>query len=152
MRQSACRGSFRVTWRPATCNVRGGEGEWSLRHVQRRVQLTLGLGRRETGACLGTTAPHDLPAAVLRLQRLRGAPPGGSPQAWGGRGAARGGGCFGRRRGNAGGRSRGAMIRSPGSSSSTSVSRYGPAALSSSSRTASSPISSSSSRVRVFLY
>src|SRR5881628_1031225 len=44
------------------------------------------------------------------------------------------------------------MIRSTCSSSSTSVSRYCPAEFSSSSRTASSPISSSCSRVSVFLY
>src|SRR2546429_124376 len=177
MRQSACRGSLRVTWRPATCNVWAGLAGWSLRHVQRRVQLTLGLGRREAGARLGTTAPHDLPAAVLRLQRLRGewddlagrgagqdhvhAARAGAglefrqqPVAVARPGGGEGGGTrgFWGERGKAGSRGGGAMIRSTCSSSSTSVSRYCPAALSSSSRTASSPISSSSSRVRVFLY
>src|SRR5213593_4065769 len=46
--------------------------EWLFRHVQRRVQLTLRLRRREPGARLGTAAPDDLPAAILTLQRLRG--------------------------------------------------------------------------------
>src|ERR1041385_6808541 len=57
-----------------SCNVltgRGGAGG-SVRHVQRRVELTLRLGRGEAGPGFGTAAPHDLPAAVLRLQGFRG--------------------------------------------------------------------------------
>src|SRR6266571_3646700 len=49
-----------------------GGAEWLLRHVQRRVQLTLGLRCRETGARLPPAAAHDLPTTVLGLQRFRG--------------------------------------------------------------------------------
>src|SRR5438874_5889576 len=63
----------------ASCSVLRGarRGEWLLRHVQRRVQLTLRLRRCETGAGLAAAAADDLPAAVLGLQGLRGgaAPP-----------------------------------------------------------------------------
>src|SRR5207253_2158813 len=43
-----------------------------LRHVQRRVQLTLRLRRCETGAGLAAAAADDLPAPVLGLQGLGG--------------------------------------------------------------------------------
>src|SRR6059058_1538545 len=58
----------------ASCNVLTGRGgtAWSLRHVQRRVQLTLGLRCRETGARLPPAAAHDLPTPVLGMQRFRG--------------------------------------------------------------------------------
>src|SRR6266516_3534512 len=49
-----------------------GGAEWLLRHVQRRVQLTLGLRCRETGARLPPATAHDLPTTVLGLQRFRG--------------------------------------------------------------------------------
>src|SRR5712691_11608098 len=49
-----------------------GGAEWLLRHVQRRVQLTLGPCCRETGARLPPAAAHDLPTTVLGLQRFRG--------------------------------------------------------------------------------
>src|SRR5205823_8894221 len=58
----------------ASCSVLRGarRGEWLLRHVQRRVQLTLRLRRGETGAGLPAAAADDLPAAVLGLQGLGG--------------------------------------------------------------------------------
>src|SRR6266576_6119653 len=49
-----------------------GGAEWLLRHVYRRVQLTLGLRCRETGARLPPAAAHDLPTTVLGMQRFRG--------------------------------------------------------------------------------
>src|SRR2546425_9104481 len=71
----------------------GCVAEWLLRHVHRRVHLTLGFGRREPGPRLGVAA-SDMPAAVLRLERLRserdhlssggGAPPPPPPPAPGG--------------------------------------------------------------------
>src|ERR1700756_2572665 len=70
--QNVCHTLYPATPYPTTGNRKGRAGLRSLRHVQRRVQLTLGLGRRETGARLGAAASHDLPAAVLRLQCFRG--------------------------------------------------------------------------------
>src|SRR6266550_6304772 len=71
-RQSACHAPFRATCCRVTCNARGRAGEWLLRHVQRRVQLTLWLGGREAGAGFAATAADDFPPAVLGLQRLGG--------------------------------------------------------------------------------
>src|ERR1700756_5247855 len=70
--QYVCHTLYPTTPYPTTGNRKGRVGLRSLRHVQGRVQLTLGLGRREAGARLDTTAPHDLPSSVLRLQRFRG--------------------------------------------------------------------------------
>src|SRR6266852_9501361 len=70
--QGACQAGLRATCCRVTCNRWGRAVQWSVRHVQRRVQLTLRLGRREPGARLGTAAPDDVPAAILTLQRLRG--------------------------------------------------------------------------------
>src|SRR3989441_12803667 len=71
-KQSACHAPLRATWRPATCNVRGGGAEWLVRHVQRCVRLTLGLEGGEARARLGAAAARDLPAVVQGLQRLGG--------------------------------------------------------------------------------
>src|SRR5204863_148038 len=49
----------------------GRVGLGSLRHVYRRVELTLGLRGGEAGTRLGAAASDDFPPAVLRLQRLR---------------------------------------------------------------------------------
>src|SRR3989441_4790928 len=50
---------------------RGSAAEWSVRHVHRRVHLTLGLSRGEAGPRLGAAAASDMPAAVLGLERFR---------------------------------------------------------------------------------
>src|SRR5436309_13228135 len=70
--QNACRTPHPATPYPTTGNGNGRVGLGSLRHVQRRVQLTLGLRCRETGARLPAAAAHDLPTTVLGLQRFRG--------------------------------------------------------------------------------
>src|SRR5438876_3147680 len=58
----------------ASCNVLQGRAwaEWLIRHVQRRVEVTLGLGGEEPRARAGPPAPRDLPAGVRRLERFRG--------------------------------------------------------------------------------
>src|SRR5438093_1745777 len=54
----------------ASCNVLQGRAwaEWLIRHVQRRVELTLGLGGEEPRSGAGAPAPRDLPARVRRLE------------------------------------------------------------------------------------
>src|SRR5207245_8615235 len=71
-KQGVCHEQRRVTCRPATCTVRGRAGEWSVRHVRRRVRLTLRLGRREPRARFGAAPAGDVPITVQRLPRLRG--------------------------------------------------------------------------------
>src|SRR5438046_2052269 len=69
--QNPCRTPHPVTPYPTTGNGNGRGGLGSLRHVYRRVELTLRLRGGEAGTRLGAAASDDFPPAVLRLQRLR---------------------------------------------------------------------------------
>src|SRR5216117_487099 len=58
--QNPCRTPHPATPYPTTGNGNGRVGLGSLRHVQRRVQLTLRLRRREPDARLAAPATDDL--------------------------------------------------------------------------------------------
>src|SRR5256885_4614522 len=70
--QNPCRTPHPATPYPTIGNGKSRVGLGSLRHVYRRVQLTLGLRGCEAGAGLAATAADDLPAVVPSLERLGG--------------------------------------------------------------------------------